>query len=298
MHQETYDLAEGLRRSDLWLIHKSPAHFKAAMDTPEQEASPSLIFGIAVHKYILEPDSFMDEYAIAPKVDKRTKAGKEAWNEFTEKCEQEDKEPLDEATFETIKLMAEAVKSNPLAVELLTGEHETEWYWEDPVTGEKVKAKCDNITTYNNKKYIVDYKTTDSCEDGHFERSVKKYGYQFQAGFYTSGVNMKTGEEHGFAFVAQEKKAPFACRVYICSDEFVRQGQVQYHELLNRYHACKTSDNWWGYEGNIPAPTMLLDDTERFAIKAEQNKNNLHAFRSDDYLNDEYEEPDGDWDDI
>lgn len=297
MHQEAYDAAEGLRRSDLWLIHKSPAHFKAAMDTPETEPSASLIFGIAVHKYILEPDTFSDEYEIAPKVDKRTKAGKEEWAKFTEKCETENKEPLDEATFAVIKQMAEAVKSNPLAVELLTGKHETEWYWEDPLTGEKVKAKCDNITVYDGKQYIVDYKTTDSCEDGHFERSVKKYGYQFQAGFYTSGVSINTGENYGFAFVAQEKKPPFACRVYLCSDEFVKQGQLQYHELLNRYHTCKITNNWWGYEGDTPKPTMLLDDSERFASKTNKSIN-LHSFRSDSYLDDDYEEPEEDWSDV
>ena len=35
------------------------------------------------------------------------------------------------------------------------------------------------------RKFIVDYKTSDSCEDGHFERSCRQYGYKFgKTGMY------------------------------------------------------------------------------------------------------------------
>lgn len=291
MHQENYDKEEGLRRSSLWNIHQSPKHFKNTLDNPETP-SPSFLFGIAVHKYILEPDTFFDEYAIAPKVDRRTKLGKETWAAFTADCTANGKEALDEATFEKIKEMTQAVNENPLAKEMLTGDHETEWYWTDPNTGEKLKAKCDNITTYNGKKYIVDYKTTDSCEDGHFERSAKRFGYQFQAGFYITGVAANTGEECGFAFVAQEKKPPYACRVYICSEGFIQTGKIQYRSYLDMYHECKITNNWYGYEGPavVPQPTLLMDDSERFARTTVENAGESlyqSTFLSDDYLSEE-----------
>ena len=48
------------------------------------------------------------------------------------------------------------------------------------------------------RKFIVDYKTTDSCEDGHFERSARQYGYKFQSGMYTEGVTINTGDDYDF----------------------------------------------------------------------------------------------------
>lgn len=288
MHQEAYDKAEGLRRSDLWKIHRSPYYFKTQMEQKDKAPSAALTFGIAAHKLILEPTTFFDEYAIAPEVNRRTKAGKEEWENFVQQCAADDKEAISQADYNTISMMADAVRKNPLALQFLTGIHESEWYWTDPSTQEKLKCKCDNITDpIEGKKYIVDYKTTDSCENGHFERSVSRYGYQFQAGFYTEGLKQNTGEDYGFAFVAQEKSAPYACRIYICSDIFVINGQQEYFRLLNLYHSCKESGDWYGYEGETPKPTMLLDITEWKA--QQQTSKTAHAvsgFNTDDYLDD------------
>lgn len=298
MHQDNYSKAPGLRRSDLWEIHKSPQHFHAKMQEPK-DPSPAMLFGIAAHKYILEPDTFFDEYAVAPKVDKRTKAGKETWAAFVEDCTTNDKEAIDETTFQQIKDMTEALYANPLAKQVLEGQHETEWYWTDPDTQEPLKAKCDNITTYDGKPYIVDYKTTDSCEDGHFERASKNFGYQFQAGFYTSGVELTTKIPHGFIFVAQEKKPPYACRVYVCSDLFIENGKAQFKELLQLYHECNTNNTWYGYEGtpDNPAPTPLMDDSERFSTRRRTVAYQT-GFRSDDYLTDADEDDGSGYDDI
>lgn len=306
MHQEAYDSAPGLRRSDLWKIHISPYHFKTAMDTPEGEPSAALTFGIAVHKLILEPNDFFNEYAIAPTVDKRTKAGKETWQNFLDMCASQGKEAIDENTYMKIQEMSAAVSKNQLATAMLNGPHEQEYYWTDPITGEALKCKCDAICQYDGKNYIVDYKTTDSCEDGHFESSVRKYGYQFQTGFYTEGLKECTGTDYGFAFIAQEKKPPYACRIYICSDAFIEKGKMVYHQLLGLYHKCALTDDWFGYEGEAtnPKPTILLDDAERYAANrqiAPRKQGQLYTslFKSDDYL--EYDEPtetddNGDWD--
>lgn len=280
MHQEDYNAHEGIRRSDLWNINRSPAYFKAQCET-KREPSPSMIFGIAAHKMILEPDTFFDEYIIAPNVDKRTKAGKEEWQKFIDNSS--NKEVISQIDFSKIKAMAKAIQDDELASLFLNGQHETEWYWEDIATHEKVKAKCDNIAIIDNKKYIVDYKTTSSCQDGYFESTINKYGYQFQAGFYTAGLEQITDERYGFAFVAQETTAPYACRVYICSDAFIINGQLKYHELLNLYHDCKINDNWYGYNGAKPQPTILKDKSELNI----NNYNSISGFNSDDYIDEE-----------
>lgn len=243
----SYEAAEGIRRSDLWVIHKSPYHFRYHMDH-EKEQTKALIFGSAIHAFVLEPDTFKEKYAIAPCVDRRTKEGRASWADFLDLCSETGAEPITAEDMQTITEMADALKTNQLAVQLLSGDHEQEFYWLDDLTREKCKCKVDCVTTWNGKPYIVDYKTTESCEDGHFERSAAKYGYQFQAGMYCEGVFQNTLEEHGFAFVAQEKTAPYAVRVYFCDPEWVKRGYDKFRELIGIYHQCKETGFWPGYE--------------------------------------------------
>ena len=246
MHDE-YDQIPAVRRSALWEIRKSPLHYKYAVEHPE-EPTEALRFGIAAHKYILEPGAFWDEYVEAPKIDRRTKAGKEAYNALLASG----KEFITETDMETIRAMDEALCSNPTAAALLkTGDHEVSFQWADEETGEPCKCRPDVLTQYNGDDYIVDYKTTTSCEPGHFERSCRAYGYKLQAGMYTEGVLNSTFAKCKFAFVAQEKTPPYAVRVYFCDEGFVDEGLQMYRELVDLYHKCKESGEWPGYEDGV-----------------------------------------------
>lgn len=254
----SYETAEGIRRSDLWVINKSPLHFKSHMEG-EKKQTKALVFGAAAHKWLLDQATFFDEFAVQPVVDRRTKFGRETWAEFEAKCEESGLGIVANDDFHIIQDMTKAIKENPLAWQLLQGEHEQEFYWIDDLTGEPCKCKVDCLITYNGKPYIVDYKTTDSCEDGHFERSARKYGYQFQAGMYCEGLFQNTLEEHGFAFVAQEKTEPYAVRVYICDNEWIKTGYNKFRELIGIYHACKVTGEWYGYEGPDGIPAELVE---------------------------------------
>lgn len=258
MSQKEYREAEGISRSELFKISRSPMHFKYALENPED--SPSLAFGRALHKYILEKDDFDNDFIILPEINRRTKAGKEEYERYQIEAFNNGKELVGRNDMDVIIAMHEAVMSHPMASALLAGEHERNFFWTDAATGEKCKCRPDCLTEYDGSKYIVDYKSTDSCADGDFERSCRRYGYKFQAGMYTEGVFQNTFEQHGFAFVAQEKKPPFAVRVYFCTPEFVEQGYDQFRELIGIYHSCKGTGNWYGYEGAMDTPTELLEE--------------------------------------
>lgn len=258
MSQKAYREAEGISRSELWKIAKSPLHFKHAMENPED--TPSLAFGRALHKYILEKDDFENDFIIMPEINRRTKDGKEQYEKLQFEAFENGKELVSRDDMSTIIDMAKAIAAHELASTLLTGEHEKDFFWTDAQTGEKCKCRPDCLTEYEGEKYIVDYKSTDSCADGDFERSCRKYGYKFQAGMYTEGVFQNTFEQYGFAFVAQEKKAPYAVRVYFCTPEFVSQGYDKFRELIGIYHECKKTGVYYGYEGAMNTPTELLEE--------------------------------------
>ncbi|WP_458457527.1 PD-(D/E)XK nuclease-like domain-containing protein [Pseudobutyrivibrio sp.] len=245
MYDKQYNDLEAVRRSDLWLMNKSPLHFKSHLET-ESEPSNELLFGIAMHKALLEYEEFTQTYMSIPKFDRRTKEGKLEYENFLRRYQ--NFTFISNEDFEKIIQMRAQVFSNELAKSLLLdSEREEAFVWVDSETGEKCKMKADIITTINGAPIIVDYKTTTSCENGAFERAIRKYGYKLQAGMYAEGYEANTFEKVRFAFIAQEKTPPYAVRVYWCSEEFVEQGKLQFHNLLRRYHNCKVNDDWPGY---------------------------------------------------
>lgn len=234
-----YDNIPALRRSALWELRKSPAHYKYYVENPP-EATPSLMFGTAVHMALLEPERFKNSYIVSPKIDRRTKEGKEAYAALMESG----KDILSEEDGEKIAAMVNAVMEHPIASKLISGEHEVPIEWEDPKTSERCKCRPDII----HENIIVDYKTTISCEDGVFEASTRKYGYQLQAAMYREGLLQTRFDNYGFAFIAQEKTPPYAVRVYMCDEGWIDDGVSIYRELLDLYHDCKIKNEWKGYE--------------------------------------------------
>lgn len=247
MNDREYDAMNGIRRSDLWWMDKTPAHFRYHMANKEPQ-TPALLFGSAAHKYILEHHEFYEEYAVVPPVDRRTKAGKEIIETF--KHDHQNQTWIDHADMMEISQMRDALYGNAEIAQILNAEHRTEvpFIWIDDETGEVCKCKADIITAIDGIPTVIDYKTTLSCEDGAFERAARKFGYDFQCGFYLEGINKCTMEEHQFAFIAQEKTAPYLSRLYICDDGFIEQGKRKFHELLRKYHDCKVKDEWKGYD--------------------------------------------------
>lgn len=243
----SYDAIPAVRRSDLWEMRKSPAHYLYRV-THQEEQTPALLFGIAAHKYILEPGSFWDEYIEVPKLDRRTKEGRALWQEIIESG----KTPISGDDMDIIRNMDQAIMQHPGAFELLgSGLHEVPIEWTDAVTGEKCKCRPDVITSIDGEDWIVDYKTTASCDGSAFERSCRKYGYNLQAAMYTEGVLHSMFIEARFAFVAQEKTPPYAVRIYRCDPDFVEDGMALFRELIEKLHDCKESGEWPGYEDEV-----------------------------------------------
>lgn len=270
MTEQEYNLKPGIRRSDLWKMNESPEKYKWFLENP-MEPTPALTFGTSAHKYVLEMDHFFDEFAVAPEVDRRTKAGKEEWEAFVK--ESGDRTVISMADFDDIRTMRWVIAGNRIAKELLlTGEGETEkaYFWTDPETGEKCKVKCDRVAVLDGKTYVVDYKTTASAQTDRFCNEMYKYGYHVQAAMYTEGLQIAMGlkERPGFVFVAQEKKAPYSVNVIEVTEDVMNYGDAVYHKLLNRVHECEEMDDWPGYcDGELMNETSLpgwvsLDEEE------------------------------------
>ena len=245
MSNADYRKADGISSSELKKIMKSPLHYKHWKDNPEDTDTPSLLFGRAAHKYILETYDFYKEFAVAPLCDRRTKEGKSLWDRFVE--ESQGKDIITQEQFEQIEEMRKVMLATPFVSKLINGEHEISFFWTDEDTGLKCKCRPDSL---NEKLHIlVDYKTCDDAETEHFMRQAIKLGYDLQAYMYQQGVKANTGEDYIFVFIAQEKKPPYAVNILEADENFMASGKRIFNEMLNVYKQCSETGNWHGYLG-------------------------------------------------
>ena len=247
MTEQEYRAAEGVSRSQLWRLHEgSPEKFMYAEEHPE-EPTPALIFGQMVHKLVLEPETFGDEFVIMPECDRRTKDGKAIWQDFLQGAG--DRTPIKAEDYEKALGMRNALLANDLITKLLSGKHEVPLFWTDELTGEQCKVRLDCFTPLSDKVLIVDYKSTNDAGTEPFIRSAINYGYDFQAAMYTEAVRRCMDKESVFIFIAQEKEPPYAVNVLAADQLLVQRGYDIFRELLGIYHECKVSGNWYGYLG-------------------------------------------------
>ncbi len=265
MTESEYRKQEGISRTELWRLRESPEKFRYFQTHPEP-ATPALIFGAAVHKLLLESETFGMEFAVAPECDRRTKDGREAYSAFLAASDR--KSVISQADYEKAAEMARIALEAPFVKKLLDGEHEKPFYWVDDLTGEPCKIRVDCLTYVNGQPIVIDYKTTaDASTDGFMHHAIN-FGYDFQAGMYCEGVEKATGKKPLFVFIAQEKTAPYAVNILQADDLMVKRGYDVFRELIGIYHECKTTDNWYGYLGaynvinNLTLPAWLAKAVE------------------------------------
>lgn len=250
--QNEYRSAEGVSRSELHTLARSPMHYKYAQDHPREE-TPALTFGSALHCYVLEPERFADEYIVVGKIDRRTKEGKAQFAEI----EASGKIPIDETDMAAISDMSDSIKSNPYAVRLLSGEHEVSYFSEDTTTGIKLKCRPDCRTDLGGVSVIVDLKTTRSASTESFSRACLDYGYDLQAAMYKQIVDEVEGKPHRFVFIAVEKDPPYACNVLEADELMLRKGTDDLRGYLMTLAECRRTGNWYGYNGESGKPNII-----------------------------------------
>lgn len=247
---------EAVSSSGLKKILVSPMHFQDYLANKSTETT-ALRVGTAIHTALLEPDVFKSEYVIAPVVDRRTKAGKELWEEFMAGLG--GKRIVTESELEMLTKIAEQVKQHRMANTLLTmGKAEQSIFWTDKETGIRCKVRPDSLSPYA----ILDVKSTESAHRNDFPRSCVRYNYDLSAAMYQEGVRELTGETIDFVFLAVEKSSPNLCALYKASEEMMVSGYAKFRAALRTLAECRASGVWGGYQ---PDGDYELVDWPRYA---------------------------------
>jgi hypothetical protein len=247
-----YHSHAAISKSGLDLIHRSPAHYIECKLHPP-EPSPSMIIGQAAHDSILQPELFHDNFAITPDLDRRTKAGKEAFELFC--LQSHGKTVLTREQAEIVSSVTQSVYAHPSASKLLSDGHpELSYFWTDEKTGVPCRARPDFLREHH---IIVDVKTTQDASLTAFMKSVANYRYHVQAAFYLDGVTAVTGEHYDtFVMIAVETKAPYAVACYVLDSEAIAHGRREYAKDLAVYAECLKTSNFPAYGDDLKEITL------------------------------------------
>lgn len=245
MSNAEYRKMEGLSSTQIKRMSKSMAYFHYMEEHPDDNDSPALLFGRAYHKMMLEPYDFDKEFIVAPKVDKRTKEGKDTWNKFL--AEAEGKDVIDEETYEKLLEMQKTLYATPFCRKLLYGEHEKSIFWEDNDLVHKCRP--DSYGHIGKQGICVDLKTCASAELEQFMKDAIRYGYDIQAAHYCEGLKAEFGEDFKFVFIAQEKTTPYLVNILEADEYFMKSGEETRKILLEDYKECLKRNEWKGYMG-------------------------------------------------
>lgn len=251
MTDEGYAGLYGLRASWLKVLYsQTPAHLRARMNEPMD--SDALRFGRALHTAVLQPELYADSWAVAPKVDKRTTAGKETWAKFEAECASKGKGMLSEAEGNMVQGMLRSLEDTtvsnvlnmaPMREVVLTG----------AIGG--VECKC-RIDACSPDGLLVDLKTTISAAPRAFTRSIVDFGYLLQLAFYRT-LMQQNGIGYGATvLVAVEKQAPFAAALYALRDDDIARMMLVLPELAQRYQRCLDDEHWPSYPSTVQVLEM------------------------------------------
>lgn len=231
-----YHKIDALSASSAKLLLKSPAHYLAAMASPREPTS-AMRLGTLCHTLLFEPDKLNEEFAIMPKLDKRTKIGKEVAQQFEE--DNVGKTIVDEYQFERAKAIAEAARSHPIVAEhMVGGDAEVTMLWDE------YDLNCKARVDYLRSNVIFDLKTCQDASPSGFARQIGVFQYHLQAAHYASGFEtiMKTPLDR-FVFIAVESEPPHATGVYIVNKEGLDAGKRFMEKASRAYKRAKETPN-------------------------------------------------------
>ena len=243
---DAYHQGPGISRSALMEFKRSPYHYWYKYLNPyyvEDSATPAQIFGNALHTFILEPKEFEKQFFTLAKFDKRTKAGAERWKQI--QAEQGIKTFLKEEQYQELQQMAESLKKNKLALQLIeNAQIEQSLFWTDPDTGILCKCRPDILRP----TLVADLKTACDGSAWAFSKAIYDYGYHIQAAMIQEALRaIKKIEVTSFWFIVIEKSAPYVVSTYKLDAASLEKGQEDFKALLQHYKSCLETNDWPAY---------------------------------------------------
>jgi excisionase family DNA binding protein len=200
----------------------------------------------------LEPEKLDDEFAVKPnEIDgqgPRTKHYKESF-ELMQKSEP-DKQWLAPADYDLILEMAGSALENPVLRHYMADIDkvvEGTGYFE--MEGAKCKVRPDLYIP--GAGVVIDLKSTQDASNRGFTKSVRQFGYLFQACWYMHALRLLGEKPKQFVFIAVEKTAPYATAAYTIKESDINKQFSNMERACQLWASCQSSGIWPGYSDMV-----------------------------------------------
>ena len=204
----------------------------------EQETTPAMNYGSAAHALIVEGEEEFNKQVGVIVGSPYTKVNKQLKQDFIERG----MIPIKEKDHEDIVGMRDNMIDEGnmyLNGNGKIAEASFYWYEGDVLCKCRPDVICQPQGPHQEFEIVaVDYKTTFSCSPELFKESVLKYGYAQQAAWYRRGLQAAGYRVKEFVFVAQEKRAPYASKVFLITDKQMDLAWIDMNEYLEGINKC------------------------------------------------------------
>lgn len=243
-----YVMIDAVNHSSLRHMSRSPAHFKAAYDSPGSGDTPSKAFGTAAHSLILEPGRFAKEALrgpVNPKTQKTYGRDTNAWRDFVQA--NPGRLVLEDEEMARLAGLAAAWAKHPKASMLMApgGQSEVVIVWREGSA--LCKMRVDRLFPTVG---AFDLKSTECAEPSAMARSLVKYHYHTQAAFYVRGLRA-ANLPASITFVAVESDVPHGITFFEVGEETIKAADGLVHGWLHKLARCQASNEWPSYPDDV-----------------------------------------------
>jgi exodeoxyribonuclease VIII len=263
--------------SALMALRKDPEIYKMRYIDKVDDTTEAMAFGTLVHKRVLEPELFANEYAILPEKnaanDYDSERLKAMCKEFGEKVTGTKRELaerirnhlpdfviweelLDEVTAKGLKSLPISTfkKLNQIYEKIMAHEKVGEWirvadkekkgYWTHP-SGVVMSFVADAFFMFKGVGICIDLKITTHFEPNRFMRNLYESGYHMQAAAYCQAISDIEGQSFdNFLFVTIEPAAPHRVRFLQLDSAAIEAGKVELNKYIHEFKQRSEQNDW------------------------------------------------------
>lgn len=261
---EEYAAIKALRSSQIKILRKSPAHFKAAQlfkKSPSAQLKKSFDKGKAFDTLVLHGRQAFDRLVVVEPDLNRNKKIYKNWRATVS----DDSCILTDQEKQNIILMQQAAERKKQFSKIFceAGFAHRVIIWQCSRSKLWCKAEIDWIT---DNGAVVDLKSTADASFWFFARNASRLGYAYQGAFYLDGLSHITDVIHtDFYLAAVEVDPPFESQVFRVSSDQIMKAQMENQENMMLLSDCFTNDHWPGYTDQIcdlDSGQYIFDDYE------------------------------------
>ena len=236
----TYHNSPGLSSSTIRRFSQSQLHALEEVI----ETTPAMNFGSAAHSLVVEGEGafFSDVVTItgSPYTNSNKELKKESIAKGLTVINEKDKDTIYSMKNSLVKEARAYLNPEKNYPSTLDSPYEVSIYWYEQ--GLLCKTRADVVLDpFENHRatngiVLVDYKTTIECSVKSFTNSCRRYSYDLQAAWYKRGFEAAGFQVADFVFVAQEKKTPYASKVFKMNHTDMEVGWNFLSDYLKEYN--------------------------------------------------------------